>query len=47
MANEKLNSLEFITALDDLSKERRIDKEQLISTIESAGFSSAAAFRAL
>jgi len=36
MANEKLNSLEFITALDDLAKERRIDKEQLISTIETA-----------
>lgn len=34
--NNKQNTLEFITALDDLARERHIDKEQLISAIETA-----------
>ena len=36
MANDKVQPLEILSALDDLAKERRIDKEQLISTIETA-----------
>ncbi len=36
MANDKVQPMDILSALDDLAKERRIDKEQLIATLESA-----------
>ena len=36
MANGGIDSHEFFSALDDLSKERRIDKQRLFNAIEQA-----------
>ena len=36
MANGSINSEEFFSSLDQLSKERRINKDVLCSAIESA-----------